>query len=253
MTQSRTTAGKRVLMTVLAAAAACFLMMSCTAPAFAGARYGWDGQNGYVTKEETDSTGKDGDSSGTENSGSENNEGENGSDNSSDKDKSSNGSTAEQGFTTPGNGNLGDQIKSSSGKDFYTIHTKNNNTYYLVIDHANSSENVYMLSLIDEDDLAEFLKEEEGSTSGTSAAPFIIPETKPQAETSEVKEETETPVKQPAGQSFMQNNLIWILLAIGAGGFALYYFKIYKPGQEEEVDESENMETGDGLETELEE
>ena len=59
--------------------------------------------------------------------------------------------------------------------------------------------------------------------------------------------------EQPAGQPFLQNNLIWILLAIGAGGFAFYYFRIYKPGQEEEVDESENMETGDGFETELEE
>ena len=258
MTQSKTIAGKRVLMTVLAAATACFLMMSCTTPAFAGERLGWDGQNGYVTREETDNTGNEGDASGTENNGSGTNGGENGGDNSSDNngsagDNSSDGTSTEKGFTTPGNGDLGDQIKSSTGKDFYTIHTKNNNTYYLVIDHTNSSENVYMLSLIDEDDLAEFLKEETGSNSGTAAAPFIIPETKPQTETTEAGEETESPVKQPAGQPFLQNNLIWILLAIGAGGFAFYYFRIYKPGQEEEVDESENMETGDGFETELEE
>ena len=64
----------------------------------------------------------------------------------------------EQGFTTPGNGDLGDEIKNSTGKDFYTIRTKNNNTFYMVIDHSNSTENVYMLSLVDENDLAEFME-----------------------------------------------------------------------------------------------
>ena len=43
--------------------------------------------------------------------------------------------TQEQAFSTPGNGDLGDAITSGK-KDFYTIHTKNNNTFYLVIDHA---------------------------------------------------------------------------------------------------------------------
>lgn len=243
MTQSKTTARKKGLMMVLATAAACILMMSCTTPAFAKEDPGWGGENGYVADEQAGSTGQEGDSSGTD----AGNEGSSGDSSSSD------GTSAEQGFTTPGNGDLGDQIKDSSGKDFYTVRTKNNNTFYIVIDHANSSENVYMLSLIDEEDLAEFLKEEESSSSSTSALPVIIPETKPQTETTEEKTETDTQQKQPASQSFLQNNMLWILLAIGAAGAGFYYFKVYKPGQEEEIDDSENMETGDGLETELEE
>lgn len=252
MTQSRTRTGRKVLMTLLTAAAACFLMMSCAKPAFAKEDPGWDGQNGYVTTEETDTAGK-GDPSATDDTGSAGDGSESNGDNSSDGDQSADGTSAEQGFTTPGNGNLGDQIKSSSGKDFYTIHTKNNNTFYLVIDHANSTENVYMLSLIDEDDLSEFLKKEESGSSKTSAVPVIIPETKPQTESSEEKTGTESQTQQPASQSFLQNNLLWILLAIGGAGAGFYYFKVYKPGQEEEADESENLETGDGLETELEE
>ena len=52
-----------------------------------------------------------------------------------------------------------DEIRSSSDKDFYAIQTQNHNTFYLVVDHASSSDNVYMLSTIDENDLEEFLKE----------------------------------------------------------------------------------------------
>ena len=122
-----------------------------------------------------------------------------------------------------------------------------------MIDHANSTENVYMLSLIDEDDLSEFLKKEESGSSKTSAVPVIIPETKPQTKSSTEKTDTESQTQQPASQSFIQNNLLWILLAVGGAGAGFYYFKVYKPGQEEEADESENLETGDGLETELEE
>jgi hypothetical protein len=42
-------------------------------------------------------------------------------------------------------------------RSFYTITTANNNTYFLVIDRSSNTENVYMLSMIDEIDLKEFL------------------------------------------------------------------------------------------------
>ena len=61
----------------------------------------------------------------------------------------------EGAFSVPGNGEVLDEIRSSSDKEFYTIQTANNTTYYLVIDHSGNTDNVYMLSLIDENDLAE--------------------------------------------------------------------------------------------------
>lgn len=240
MTLSRATAGKSVLVTVAAAFAAAVLMFSCATPAFAKEDPGWE-QNGYTAGDENGgaSSGEGAENGGEPGSADEGN-------------GSSHGGTAEQGFTTPGNADLGDQIKNSGGKDFYTIRTKNNNIFYMVIDHANSSENVYMLSLIDEDDLAEFLKEGAGGTSQTAASPVIIPETKPQTETSEENTET-TKEKQPAGSSPLQSSILWILIAAAAGGGAFYYFKVYKAGQEEETDDREGMETGgDGFETEEE-
>ena len=147
----------------------------------------------------------------------------------------------EQPFTTKGNGDLGDEITSGM-KDFYTIHTKNNNTFYLVIDHAGSTDNVYMLSLIDEDDLAEFL--EEGAKQDTKPT-VVVPETTPDPKPVEVTPEPET--KQTTNSSL---STIIILAVVGAAAL-IYYFKVMKPKKEETV-QSEGMETGDGLATENE-
>mgnify|MGYP001243031726 CR=1 FL=1 len=64
-------------------------------------------------------------------------------------------------FSTPGNGQLVDDKENDSSKQFLTVQTKNGNTFYMVIDRSGTSENVYMMSLVDENDLAEFLDENE--------------------------------------------------------------------------------------------
>ena len=68
-------------------------------------------------------------------------------------------------FTTPGNAQVQDDITEDGSKEFLTITTKNNNTFYLVIDRSASTENVYLLSQIDENDLQEFLKDGAASVS----------------------------------------------------------------------------------------
>ena len=71
-------------------------------------------------------------------------------------------------FTTPGNAQVQDDITEDGSKEFLTITTKNNNTFYLVIDRSASTENVYLLSQIDENDLQEFLKDGAASVSDRS-------------------------------------------------------------------------------------
>ena len=74
-------------------------------------------------------------------------------------------------FSTPGNGQLVDDKENDSTKQFLTVQTKNGNTFYMVIDRSGTSENVYMMSLVDENDLAEFLdetKETENKQAGES-------------------------------------------------------------------------------------
>lgn len=246
MMQCKTPAGKKCFIAALAAAAACVLMMNCAAPAYANTEKGWNTGGTYVQEEDSG----DGSGTGDENSGStEENNGtpEDGYGTGSGTEENARG---EQGFTTPGNGTLGDQVRNSGSKDFFTVRTKNNNTFYLVIDHANSSENVYMLSLIDEDDLEEFLKEGQETKKQASIPAVVIPETKPQAQTEE-----SAPVQgQPAGMLAQYG--VWL----GIGAIALivilfYYFAVYRPRHEEEEEVTdEGLETGgDGLATESDE
>lgn len=150
-------------------------------------------------------------------------------------------------FTTPGNGEVKDDITDDSTKEFLTVTTKNNNTFYIVIDRSATSQNVYMLSQIDENDLSEFLDKDSTSTVVT-----------PQPDTSKVvldetnnedvdKEATVDPEKTSSAKSNMGAMATILILALG-GVAAYYYFKIYKPKKEEdEDDQPEGLETG-GLE-----
>ena len=138
-------------------------------------------------------------------------------------------------FSSPGNGDLGDEIKNSSKKDFYTIRTQNNNVFYLVIDHAGNTDNVYMLSLVDEK-----------PTQQQQTPAVVIPEeTRPAKETEPAPAEPEEPTQTQNSGSLM---VILLIVLVGAGG-AYYYLKVYKPKKEEETWESEHMETDDGLDT----
>ena len=139
-------------------------------------------------------------------------------------------------FSVAGNGELLDDISNDETKQFLTVQTKNGNTFFMVIDRSRNSENVYMLSLIDEHDLAEFLEEEK--TEPVEEKPAVIVE-EPQPEP--VQEE---PQPEKGGMGMGALLTIILLGAGGAGGY--YYFKILKPKREEEEAESEDLEFYDG-------
>lgn len=81
-----------------------------------------------------------------------------------------------------GNGEVEDNITDDSSKEFFTVKTKGGNTFFLVIDRARNSENVYMLSMIDEYDLQEFLTDEERNGKEEEEPAVVLPETKPEPE-----------------------------------------------------------------------
>ena len=72
-------------------------------------------------------------------------------------------------FSVPGNAEVLDHVSDGSTKEFYTIRTANNHTFYLVIDHSSASDNVYMLSAIDEADLQDFIGED-GDLAGSGVS-----------------------------------------------------------------------------------
>lgn len=139
-------------------------------------------------------------------------------------------------FSVAGNGQLLDDITDDETKQFLTVQTKNGNTFFMVIDRSRNSENVYMLSLVDENDLAEFLEEEPEPVEEEKPA-VIIEEPQPVAEESQ-------PEPEKAGMNMGAVLTILILGAGVVGGY--YYFKILKPKREEEEAESEDLEFYDG-------
>ena len=141
-------------------------------------------------------------------------------------------------FSVAGNGQLLDDITDDETKQFLTVQTKNGNTFFMVIDRSRNSENVYMLSLIDENDLAEFIEEEELEPAEEKPAVIVKePRTEP------VQEESQ-PEPEKGG---MGMGALFTIILLGAGSIGgYYYFKVWKPKREEEDAESEDLEFYDG-------
>ena len=141
-------------------------------------------------------------------------------------------------FSVAGNGQLLDDIGDDETKQFLTVQTKNGNTFFMVIDRSRNSENVYMLSLIDENDLAEFIEEGETEPAEEKAA-VIVEEPRPEP----VQEEPQ-PEPEKGG---MGMGALFTMILLGAGSIGgYYYFKIWKPKREEEEAESEDLEFYEG-------
>ena len=147
---------------------------------------------------------------------------------------------SDDAFSVEGNGEVLDNVTDEkSGKEFYTITTANNNTFYIIIDHASNTNNVYMLSLIDENDLSEFIVEEEAEAPVVDVQPSVDLDDKP-------SEEPDNKEESKGGNMVGTILIIAVLGAIAGGGY--FYFKIYKPKKEAQITD-EDMEYMDEGET----
>lgn len=152
-------------------------------------------------------------------------------------------------FSTPGNAQLVDDKENDDTKQFLTIQTKKGNTFYMVIDRSSNTENVYMMSLVDENDLAEFLDETEKSKE-TEESTVVIPETTPETtpvaeEETEVKKEEkkEEKTEEKTGMNVKGLGAIVLAVILGVAGIAVY--KKHGRGKEEDY-VSEQLEFSDG-------
>lgn len=148
----------------------------------------------------------------------------------------------EGAFSVPGNGQIMDDKNNDDTKQFVTVTTKNGNTFFLILDRSSSTDNVYLLSMVDEDDLAEFIDKGE-----TEDVPKVV---LPETETTPVEKEpaAETKIeKRASGLTGMNRSALLVGgLAVLIFVVGLYYVKVVKPKKAEDEAEDENLEIDDG-------
>ena len=146
-------------------------------------------------------------------------------------------------FSTPGNGQLVDDKENDSTKQFLTVQTKNGNTFYMVIDRSGTSENVYMMSLVDENDLAEFLDENEETEKKEESA-VVLPETTaaPEPETT-VQPETEVN-PESGGNKMFGSAILGGGIVLVFGGLAAFVLSKFRKKKEDGIVE-EGLEFAD--------
>lgn len=167
-------------------------------------------------------------------------------------------------FTPDGNASILDEADSDQNKYFYTIQTANDNTFYMIIDKDRATGNVYLLSMIDENDLMEFVTEEETTEeSDEGAVPDVFkdttePETtEEEKETESLEEETEPEITEPAVKT-SNGTVTLIALSVLAAIFLIGYYIVKirnKDNYEDDEDETsvgmeETEEEDDASETE---
>ena len=169
--------------------------------------------------------------------------------------------TTPKGFTPKGNATVVDDVKTENEKEFFTISTPNENIFYLIVDRARESENVYFLNEVTEQDLfsltsAKTPKEtalpEQKETVCTCTQKCAMGMVNVQCELCSVNlkkcvgadiENTEE--KEKKEQSNTQNEkgtVIFSIVGIVIAVTASYYFKVYRPKQEYIDDDDEEAE-----------
>ncbi len=153
--------------------------------------------------------------------------------------------TTEDGnpFSIAGNARVLDDVSDDETKEFITVATKNNQTFFVVIDRSSAADNVYMLSMIDEDDLKDFVKSDSAGLSlkedlnldtqkdnGEEVLLEKLPEQEP--------EKPDIPMQEKNSVTLFMMMGCFFLVIILAG----YYFKIYRPRKEAEDDREEGIE-----------
>ena len=117
-------------------------------------------------------------------------------------------------FSVPGNGEILDDITDDPTKDFLTVTTANGNTFFLVIDRSQNTENVYMLSMIDELDLQDFIEESEQEEPAQAGVVLEEPAQTPEP-TQAVEPETE---EEPASNGLPLFLIVIMLTAVAVWG-----------------------------------
>ena len=140
-------------------------------------------------------------------------------------------------FTHDGTGTVVDNATDGDGKEFFGIETPDGNVFYLIIDRQRTSENVYLLNAVTENDLMSLAVEGDGRKSTVEEPPEIVPEPE--------QTEPENGPEPVAEKGNDTGTIIFIIIAVIAVGGAGYYFKIVRPRQNADMSDDDDDEDED--------
>lgn len=137
----------------------------------------------------------------------------------------------------PGSGTVYEKTytdgSENSEKIFYTITTKEGEVLYLIVDQRRASDNVYLLDTVSAADLMSLADDAVATANAAKEDNLLSALSKDnrQSEDGDADSRTTVSSQEPSG-----NNMIIIFVCIAAVGVIYYYFKIYKPKKDEEMD-----------------
>lgn len=123
-----------------------------------------------------------------------------------------------------GTGTVKEVYADEDGRKFYTVQTPAGNTFYLIIDFTQQTENVYFLDAVAEKDLLALI-EQAGGTVATvpeSSAPDVNTGDAPTSQPS-----GEAPAEQPESSNGLFSMILVGTVVVIGGGAALY-FKVFR-------------------------
>jgi hypothetical protein len=126
-------------------------------------------------------------------------------------------------FTPDGTGTVIDNATDEDGKEFYPLGTEDGSVFYLIIDRQRSTENVYFLNVVTEQDLISLAEQNGKPISGTTVTP--PPPGQPGEDGQEPTEPGEDGQEPPSKNN---TGLLLIILAVVGVGGAVLYFKVIK-------------------------
>jgi hypothetical protein len=123
------------------------------------------------------------------------------------------------------------ESKEIDVRQFLTFKTKSGKTFYLIVDHDKNTQNVQLLTEVGEQDLLNMIEGEKQVVNKPVEDAKTIEELQEEREAQEQAEkEAELEVVEVEKKNSSPIFFIAVLLVVGVAG---YYFKIYKPKQEE--------------------
>lgn len=123
-------------------------------------------------------------------------------------------------FTPDGQGTMVDNATDKDGKEFFTIMAADESVFYLVIDRQRETENVYFLNAVTVADLMALAE----------PSPEVVPEPLPEPDPEPIPAPEPEPEPEKSGGAGM---LLAVLGVLALGGGAGWYFKIYRPKQQQ--------------------